>query len=83
MKKVIVLVVLALVVWLGVNYARTGRLSLMPGHRKTRRSSASTISKAELKSVESQIDQAGAPPGRPGGHHGATWARLWRARTSS
>ena len=65
MKKLIVLVILALVVWLGVNYARTGRLSLMPASLSPEEQRLHDL-EAELKSVESQIDQAGRAAGATG-----------------
>jgi Tfp pilus assembly protein PilX len=65
MKKLIVLVILALVVWLGVNYARTGKLSLMPASNSPEEQRLHDL-EAELKSVESQIDQAGRAAGATG-----------------
>jgi hypothetical protein len=65
MKKLIVLVILALVVWLGVNYARTGKLSLMPVSSSPEEQRLHDL-EAELKSVESQIDQAGRAAGATG-----------------
>jgi hypothetical protein len=65
MKKLIVLVILALVVWLGVNYARTGRLSLVPASLSPEEQRLNDL-EAELKSVESQIDQAGRAAGATG-----------------
>jgi predicted negative regulator of RcsB-dependent stress response len=65
MKKLIVLVVLALVVWLGVNYARTGKLSLMPAASSPEEQHLQEL-EAELKSIDSQIDQAGRAAGATG-----------------
>ena len=65
MKKLIVLVILALVVWLGVNYARTGKLALMPASSSPKEQRLHDL-EAELKSVESQIDQAGRAAGATG-----------------
>jgi len=78
MKKLMVLVIVALVVWLGVNYARTGKLSLMPASGSPEEQRLADL-EAELKSVESQIDQAGRAAGATGmdttGDVGALMAR--------
>jgi hypothetical protein len=78
MKKLIVLVILALVVWLGVNYARTGKFSLMPASASPEEQRLHDL-EAELKSVDSQIDQAGRAAGATGmdttGDVGALMAR--------
>jgi peptidoglycan hydrolase CwlO-like protein len=65
MKKLIVLVILALAIWLGVNFARTGKLSLMPLAVSPEQQHLDDL-EAELKSIDSQIDQAGRAAGATG-----------------
>lgn len=66
MKKVIALVAVALVVWLGINYMRTGKLSLAPAASGSPEQQRLADLEAELKAVESQIEQAGRAAGMTG-----------------
>ena len=65
MKKLVVLVLLALVVWVGVNYLRTGRLSLLPPSSSPEEQRIHDL-EAELQAIQSQIDQAGRAAGMTG-----------------
>ena len=65
MKKVIILALVAAAIWLGVNYARTGQISLFP---KSASPSAQRLAdlEAELAAVAAQIEQAGRSAGLAG-----------------
>ena len=65
MKKLIVLVLVLLAVWVGVNYVRTGQLSLFPAASSPEQQRLQEL-EAELKAVESQIEQAGRAAGLTG-----------------
>ena len=65
MKKLIVLALVALAVWLGINYVRTGRLSLSPSAASPAQQHLQDL-EAEMKAVESQIEQAGRAAGMTG-----------------
>jgi predicted negative regulator of RcsB-dependent stress response len=65
MKKVVVLVLLALAAWIGVNYLRTGRLSLLPAAASPAEQHLHDM-EAELASIEAQIAQAGRAAGATG-----------------
>lgn len=64
MKKFILLVVAVVAVWLGINYARTGRLALFPsaspGDQRIHEL------EQELAAIESQIQSAGRAAGMTG-----------------
>ena len=65
MKKLVVLVLLALAVWIGVNYLRTGQLSLLPSAASPEEQHLHDM-EAELASIEAQIAQAGRAAGTTG-----------------
>jgi len=65
MRKLVVLVLVALALWIGVNYLRTGRLSLVPGAGDPEAQRLHDL-EAELAAVQAQIDQAGRSAGLTG-----------------
>ena len=65
MKKIVVLLVVALAVWVGINYMRTGTLSLFPASSSPQAQRLHDLEQ-ELAAVESQIDQAGRMAGMTG-----------------
>lgn len=65
MKKLILLIVLALGVWLAVNYMRTGQLALFPAAVSAAERQARDLEK-ELDDVNAQIAQAARTAGVTG-----------------
>ena len=65
MKKVVVLALIALAVWLGVNYMRTGTFSLLPASVSPAEKHLHDLEE-ELTSVNTQIEQAGRAAGLSG-----------------
>ncbi len=65
MKKLIVLVVVVLAIWLGINYMRTGHLSLFPPQMTAEEQRLHELEQ-ELASVTAQISQAGRAAGMTG-----------------
>lgn len=58
MKKLILLVVVLVGAWLGVNYLRTGQLALYPSRMSAEEQHLQDLEK-ELQQVDAQIAQAG------------------------
>jgi capsule polysaccharide export protein KpsE/RkpR len=65
MKKLILLAVAVVAVWLGINYARTGRLALFPSAASPAEQRVHDLEQ-ELAAVESQISSAGRAAGVTG-----------------
>jgi len=65
MKKLILLIVVVLGVWLAVNYFRTGELSLFPAAMSAAERQVRDLEK-ELNDVNAQIAQAGRSAGLTG-----------------
>lgn len=65
MKKLILLVVAVVAVWLGINYARTGRLALFPSAANPAEQRIHDLEQ-ELAAIESQIQSAGRAAGMTG-----------------
>ena len=65
MKKLALLIVVLVVVWLGVNYVRTGQFSFMPTSLSAEEQHVRDL-EGELKSVEDQMSQAGRTAGMTG-----------------
>ena len=65
MKKLILLAVAVVAVWLGINYARTGRLALFPSAASPAEQRVHDLEK-ELAAVEGQISSAGRAAGLTG-----------------
>ena len=65
MKKVVVLIVLALVVWLGYNYFQTGEVSLFPRTVSAEEKALTALEK-DLADVNAQMAQAGRAAGMTG-----------------
>jgi len=65
MKKLIVLVLVVLAVWIGVNYVRTGHLTLFPSALSPEAQRLHDL-EAELAAVQAQIEQAGRTAGMTG-----------------
>jgi hypothetical protein len=64
MKKLLLLVVVLLAVWLAVNYVRTGTLSLFPAAAAG--SAEVRDLEAELKALDAKIEAAGRAAGLTG-----------------
>jgi peptidoglycan hydrolase CwlO-like protein len=65
MKKLILLIIVALGVWLGINYYNTGKISLLPVELTAEEQELRDL-EAELKSVEEQIAQESRSAGLTG-----------------
>lgn len=65
MKKVLVLVAVLVVAWLGYNYMQTGKLSLLPAQQSPEQAQLAAL-ESELHAVESQIESAGRAAGVTG-----------------
>lgn len=65
MKKFLLLVVAVVAVWLGINYARTGRLALFPAAANPAEQRIHELEQ-ELAAIESQIQSAGRAAGMTG-----------------
>ncbi|HEV8120277.1 MAG TPA: ABC transporter C-terminal domain-containing protein [Candidatus Polarisedimenticolia bacterium] len=65
MKKVIILAIAVLAVWLGINYARTGKLAFFPTAASPAEERIHEIEQ-ELASIDSQIASAGRTAGMTG-----------------
>ena len=65
MKKVLVLVAVLVVAWLGYNFLQTGKVSLLPGSQTPEEAQLQSL-ESELHAVESQIESAGRAAGMTG-----------------
>ena len=65
MKKFLLLVVAVVAVWLGINYARTGRLALFPSAANPAMERVHELEQ-ELAAIDSQIQSAGRAAGMTG-----------------
>ena len=65
MKKLILLVVAVVAVWVGINYERTGRLTLFPSAGTPAEQHVKELEQ-ELASIDSQIASAGRAAGMTG-----------------
>lgn len=65
MRKLVILALVALALWIGVNYLRTGRLTVLPGAGDPQAQRLHDL-EAELATVQAQIDQAGRSAGLTG-----------------
>ncbi len=65
MKKLIIVVLVVLVGWVGVNYLRTGKISLLPAEMSEEDRRLKEF-ETELASIESQIAAAGRSAGMTG-----------------
>jgi peptidoglycan hydrolase CwlO-like protein len=65
MKKLIVLVIVVLAVWLAVNYVRTGTLSLFPAAATAAEQEKRDL-EAELSAIDAKIESAGRAAGLSG-----------------
>lgn len=65
MKKLVVIVAVLAVAWLGFNYLKTGKVSLLPASQSTEEAQLQAL-EDELHSVQSQIDSAGRAAGMTG-----------------
>ncbi len=65
MKKLVVLLVVLAGLWLGVNYIRTGQLTLMPPSMSAEQQKVHDLEE-ELAGVNSQINSAGRAAGMTG-----------------
>jgi hypothetical protein len=65
MKKMIVLAIAVVALWLGVNYARTGQLAFFPAAANPAEERIHAIEE-EMASIDSQIASAGRTAGMTG-----------------
>ncbi len=65
MKKLVLLVILGLGIWMGINYVKTGKVSLMPVELSAEDQELRDL-EAELKSVDKQLGQEGRAAGLTG-----------------
>lgn len=75
MKKLILLVVLALGVWVGINYVKTGKISVLPVELTAEEQDLRDL-EAELKSIDKQIGQESRAAGMTGMDTTASVSRL-------
>lgn len=65
MKKLVLLIVVVVGVWLGINYVRTGQLSFSPKAVSAEEQTLRDLEK-ELESVKAQLAQSGRAAGMTG-----------------
>ena len=65
MKKLIVLVIVVLAVWLGVNYVRTGSLTLFPPAVSAAEKERNDLQE-EMRAIDAKIEAAGRAAGLTG-----------------
>jgi uncharacterized protein involved in exopolysaccharide biosynthesis len=65
MKKIVVLVVVVVAAWLGVNYLRTGTFALFPPQMSAQDQAIHDLEK-QIAAINSQISQAGRAAGMTG-----------------
>ena len=65
MKKMVLLIVVLVGLWLGVNYVRTGQLTFLPTSLSAEEQHVRSL-EGELKSVDDQISQAARTAGMTG-----------------
>lgn len=65
MKKVLVLVAVLVVAWLGYNYMQTGKVSFFPASQSPEQAQLAAL-ESELHAIESQIESAGRAAGVTG-----------------
>ena len=65
MKKLVLLIVVLVAVWLGVNYKRTGQFSFLPTSLSAEEKHVHDLEQ-ELASVKNQINQSGRAAGMTG-----------------
>ena len=65
MKKIVLLIVVLVGIWLGVNYVRTGQFSLMPGAASAEEQHVRDLEK-QIADIDQQMAQAGRMAGMTG-----------------
>ncbi len=65
MKKVVLLIVVLVGIWLGVNYVRTGQFSLMPTTLSAEEQHVRDLEQ-QIKAINDQMSQAGRAAGMTG-----------------
>ncbi len=65
MKKLLILIVVLAVAWIGVNYMRTGQISLLPAALSDEERELREL-RHELAAIESQVASAGRSAGITG-----------------
>jgi uncharacterized protein (DUF885 family) len=65
MKKVVLLIVVLVGVWLGVNYVKTGQFSLMPTSMSPEEKHVQDL-KEQIAAIKEQMEQAGRTAGMTG-----------------
>jgi len=65
MKKVVLLIVVLVGIWLGVNYVRTGQFSLMPTTLSTDEQHVRDLEQ-QITAINDQMSQAGRAAGMTG-----------------
>jgi hypothetical protein len=65
MKKLLLLIGVLVVAWLGYNFMKTGKVSLLPGGGSPEEAQLQSL-ESELHAVESQIESAGRAAGMTG-----------------
>ena len=65
MKKVVLLLLVVLAIWVGVNYVRTGKLTLMPATMSEDERHLKDL-QDEMKAIDDKIAQAGRAAGLTG-----------------
>lgn len=65
MKKLILLVILGLGVWVGINYVKTGKISVLPVELTAVEQELKDL-EADLRSINKQIAQEGRAAGMTG-----------------
>ena len=65
MKKVVLLIVVLVGIWLGVNYVRTGQFSLMPAAVRAEEQHVRDL-RQQIAALKEQMEQAGRTAGMTG-----------------
>ena len=79
MKKLIILIVLGLAIWVGINYVKTGKISIMPVELSAEEREIREL-EAELESIDKQIAQESRAAGVTGMDTTMSVSRLMERR---
>ena len=79
MKKLIILIVLGLAIWVGINYVKTGKISIMPVELSAEEQQIREL-EAELESIDKQIAQESRAAGVTGMDTTMSVSRLMERR---
>ncbi len=79
MKKLIILIVLGLAIWVGINYVKTGKISILPVELSAEEREIRDL-EAEIESIDKQIAQESRAAGVTGMDTTMSVSRLMERR---